>query len=97
MSDLKDQLAENLDEAIWEWLIPHHENEKVVLVHQQLDLLDVGEAIANDNVVSVQEWMGHQLLSRPSVEQAESWNENRSKRFNALIVQPFVLVQEIAA
>ncbi len=97
MSDLRSQLAENLDEAIWEWLIPHQEKDKVVLVNQQLDLLDVGVAIANDNVAEVQQWMNDLWLYKPSVEQVAAWNDNRSKRFNALIVQPFVLVQEIAA
>ncbi|MGB3535014.1 MAG: DUF2288 domain-containing protein [Microcoleaceae cyanobacterium] len=96
MSDLKSQLTENLDEAIWEWLIPHHEKDKVVLVTQQLDLLDVGVAIASDNVASVQQWMSDMWVYKPSEEQVSAWNNNRSKRFNALIVQPFVLVQEIA-
>lgn len=97
MSDLRSQLEENLDEAIWEWLIPHQEHDKVVLVTQQLDLLDVGEAIANDNVTLVQQWMSDMWVCKPSDEQVAVWNDNRSKRFNALIVQPFVLVQEIAA
>jgi hypothetical protein len=97
MSDLRAQLAENMDEAIWEWLIPHQEKDKVLLVSQQLDLLDVGMAIANDNVVSVQQWMRDMWLYKPSTEQVAAWNHNRSKRFNALIVQPFILVQEIAA
>lgn len=95
MSDLRSQLEENLDEAIWEWLIPHQEKDKVVLVTQQLDLLDVGVAIANDNVASVQQWMSDMWVYKPSSEQVAVWNDNRSKRFNALIVQPFVLVQEI--
>ncbi|MGB3404938.1 MAG: DUF2288 domain-containing protein [Microcoleaceae cyanobacterium] len=96
MSDLREQLAENLDEAIWEWLIPHQEKDKVVLVAQQLDLLDVGEAIASDNVTLVQQWMSDMWVYKPSEEQVSVWNDHRSKRFNALIVQPFVLVQEIA-
>lgn len=93
--DLRAQLAENLDEAIWEWLIPHHERDQVVIVGQDLDLLDVGVALASDNVSSVQQWMNNQLIYKPSDQQVETWNDNRSKRFNALIVQPFVLVQEL--
>ncbi|MBV9387417.1 MAG: DUF2288 domain-containing protein [Chroococcidiopsidaceae cyanobacterium CP_BM_ER_R8_30] len=97
MSDLRTELAENLDEAEWDWLIPHVQRDAVVVVATQLDLLDVGVAIASDNVSSVQHWIGEQLLSKPSPSQLADWNGNRTKRFNALIVQPYVLVQESVA
>ena len=97
MSDLRTELAENLDEAEWDWLIPHVQRDAVVVVATQLDLLDVGVAIASDNVYSVQHWIGEQLLSKPSPSQLADWNSNRTKRFNALIVQPYVLVQESVA
>ncbi|MEL7037123.1 MAG: DUF2288 domain-containing protein [Cyanobacteria bacterium J06592_8] len=96
MSDLREQLTENLDEAIWEWLIPHQERDVIVIVTGELDLLDVGEAIANDNTSSVEHWINEQLIYKPSPQQVSDWNENRSKRFNALIVDPFVLVQELS-
>ena len=97
MQDLKAQLAENLDEAEWEWLIPHVQRDVVVVVAQPLDLLDVGVAIASDNTAVVQNWIGEELLAKPSATQLSDWNGDRTKRFNTLIVQPFVLVQELAA
>lgn len=97
MQDLKAQLAENLDEAEWEWLIPHVQRDVVVVVAQPLDLLDVGVAIASDNTVVVQNWISEELLAKPSATQLSDWNGDRTKRFNTLIVQPFVLVQELAA
>jgi len=42
-----------------EWLIPH---DAVFVVAPDLDLLDVGVAIASDNVSSVQVWIGEQLI-----------------------------------
>lgn len=97
MSDLRAELTEGLDEAEWEWLIPHVQRDAVILVASGLNLLDVGEAIANDNTQSVQQWIDEQLITKPSVDQVGEWNGDRQKRFNTLIVQPFVLVQEIAA
>ncbi|MCG5061140.1 MAG: DUF2288 family protein [Limnoraphis sp. WC205] len=97
MQELREQLAENLDEATWEWLIPHHDRDAVVVVNETMDLLDVGEAIANDNTSSVQHWISEQLIAKPSAQQVSAWNDNRAKRFNALIVQPFILVQELSA
>lgn len=94
MQDLKAELAENLDEAEWNWLIPHVQRDAVVVVAATLDLLDVGVAIASDNVSSVEHWIGEQLLYKPSPTQLAAWNGDRTKRFNTLIVQPYVLVQE---
>ncbi|MGQ4646944.1 DUF2288 family protein [Lyngbya aestuarii] len=94
MQDLKDELAKTLDEAAWEWLIPHAKRDVLVVVAGELDLLDVGVAIARDDVLSVQHWISKQMLHKPLPEQLTDWNNNSSKRFQALIVQPYVLVKE---
>ena len=94
-SDLRAELTQNLDEAEWEWLIPHVQRDAVIVVASELDLLDVGEAIVNDNTSSVQQWIDGQLIAKPTTTQIGEWNSDRTKRFNSLIVQPYVLVQEI--
>ncbi|MEY3334862.1 MAG: hypothetical protein RLZZ176_3165, partial [Cyanobacteriota bacterium] len=81
--------------AEWEWLIPHVQKDGVIVVAKNLDLLDVGEAIAGDNIPSVQHWIDKQLLAKPTIDQVGEWNLNRTKRFNALIVEPYVLIQEL--
>lgn len=95
MSDLRAELAEAVDEAEWNWLAPHARRDSVIVVNANLDLLDVAVAIANDNVASVQHWIDESLIAKPSVAQLTDWNTNQTKRFNALIVQPYVLVQEL--
>ncbi len=97
MHNLRAELVQDLDEAEWNWLIPHARRDAVVVVAAELDLLDVGVAIASDNVSSVQHWIGEQLLYKPSPDQLADWNVNLTKRFNTLIVQPYVLVQPISA
>jgi len=94
MSDLRAELAENLDEAELDWLKPHIQRDVVVVVNPELDLLDVGVAIANDDTLSVQHWIREQLLHKPFPEQLANWNSDENKRFQALIVQPYVLVKE---
>jgi hypothetical protein len=93
MEKLRAELAELLDEAEWEWLIPHVQRDVVVMVDPGLDLLDVGVAIASDNTPSVEHWISEQLLAKPSPEQLMEWANERDRRFKALIVQPYVLVQ----
>ncbi|MGI8500372.1 MAG: DUF2288 domain-containing protein [Hassallia sp.] len=97
MQDLKAELTQNLDEAEWEWLIPHVQRDALILVPIELNLLDVGIAIASDNTPQVQQWIDQQLLAKPSVTQIGEWNCEITKRFNTLIVQPYVLIQEKAA
>ncbi len=92
---LREQLSELLDEAELEWLKPHIQKDAVILVVPDLDLLDVGVAIASDNTMSVQHWIGEQLLVKPSPEILDRWNNNSTLRFKAMIIQPYVLVQEI--
>ena len=95
MSDLRTELTENLDEAEWDWLIPHVQRDAVIVVAQGLDLLDVGVAIASDQIPSVQQWIDQGLMAKPSETQLGNWNSDRTKRFQTLIIQPYVLIQEM--
>lgn len=90
---LRAELAEMMAEIEWTWLLPHAKRDALVIVTPGLDLLDVGEAIANDNVASVQNWIGEQLIYKPSPAQLATWNQQPTRQFTALIVQPYVLVQ----
>nr|MBX2862649.1 DUF2288 domain-containing protein [Leptolyngbyaceae cyanobacterium MAG.088] len=60
------------------------------------DLVDVGVALTNDNVQSVQRWIGEQLIIKPTQDQLQTWGAmGPSNQLQSLIVQPYVLVQEI--
>ena len=93
-TDLRAELTENLDEAEWEWLIPHAQRDALILVAVGLDILDVGVAIAGDNVSQVETWIDEALITKPSVTQIGEWNTQGTKRFKTLIVQPYVIIQE---
>lgn len=97
MQDLKAELTASLDEAEWQWLLPHARRDSLIVVTPELNIIDVGVAIANDNVSLVQNWISQKLIYKPSLNQMADWQANLSKRFNTLIVQPFVLVQEPTA
>lgn len=94
MVDLRTELTAAIDEAEWEWLEPHVRRDSVIVVHPGLDLVEVALALAADSTTSVQRWIDESLISKPSPDQVAAWNLKQAKRFNALIVQPYVLVQE---
>ncbi|TVQ44723.1 MAG: DUF2288 domain-containing protein [Gloeocapsa sp. DLM2.Bin57] len=93
MTDIKIQLSEELATIQWKDIIPHAQRDVVIVVNPNLDLLDVGEAIALNNTNKIQDWICESLITKPLSEQLSQWNQNPNKEFNALIVQPFVLVQ----
>lgn len=95
-ADFRTQLKDMMDTVEWDWLVAHSKRDALVVVAPDMDLLTVGEAIAQDNTTSVQRWIGEQLIYKPATEQLNHWNQTPQKPFMALIVQPFVLVQEVA-
>jgi hypothetical protein len=94
MQDLRDQLTEALDEAEWSWLVPHVHRDALVVVGADLDLVEAGMAIANDQVQMVTRWINEQIIYKPTADQLNDWERDRSQRFTTLIVQPYVLIKE---
>ncbi len=67
----------------------------MIVVDQNLDLIEVGYAIAEDKTNLVQNWINEQLIHKPSSQQLSLWNEHPTHQFNTIIVQPFVLISPI--
>ena len=93
MEDIKNRLTQDLADVDWNDLKPHAQRDAVIVVNGNLNLLDVGVAIAQDDKIAVEHWITEQLISKPSNQQLSDWNINPTQLFKTLIVQPFVLVQ----
>ena len=91
---LKQELKAMIGPVHWHNLLPHAARDSIVIVNPGLDLADVGVAVATDNVSSVQRWISEALLTKPTAQQLESWDRDRSHQFQTLIVQPYVLIQD---
>ena len=72
----------------WSDLIPHAQRDALILVSDSLNLIEVAEAIAGDQVAQVQNWIGEKLLEKPTQEQLSDGNSHPDNLFNTLIVQP---------
>ncbi|MGF1478786.1 MAG: DUF2288 domain-containing protein [Cyanophyceae cyanobacterium] len=97
MPTIREQLTEELASVAWSTLIPHAKRDAVIVVNDTLNLLDVGEAIAQDDSALVQNWISRELIHKPYANQLTAWNSEPGKAFMTLIVQPFVIVQEARA
>lgn len=94
MSDeIRKKLAgELLRYAAWEDVRPHIIRD-VVFVVRGVPLIDVGTALATDNRAAVQALLESGQLAKPIPEDLQRWVESKTQ-FAALIVSPFVLIQE---
>jgi hypothetical protein len=92
--DLRLELAAMVGPAEWRWLSPHAERGALFWVDAGLDLVEVGVAIARDDVATVNRWLAEALVVKPSPLQIETWGQ-QTRCFQSLIVQPFVLVQDL--
>jgi hypothetical protein len=93
VSDLRADLAEMVDMAEWGWLEEHALRGRLFVVSSNLDLVEVGVAIAEDNVPSVQQWLDDGSIYYPSEEQVSAWSQNKTQSFPSLIISPFVLLK----
>ena len=70
----------------------HLVRQAVFVLAKDLDLLETGLAIANDETEKVSLWITEGKLARPSEEQHNRWLSSEQLRFRTMVVQPYVLV-----
>jgi hypothetical protein len=92
---LQKKLAEEIGEVTWHWLRPHLQRDALFCVAPELDLAAVGAAIAVDDAASVRGWLSSGALVRPQPQQVERWEADPTRSLRMLIVQPFVLIQDL--
>jgi hypothetical protein len=93
--DLRTRLSTEIHRVDWKPLAPHAKRGGLVLVACELDLIDVGAAVAGDDGQQVEKWMEARQLRRPTEVELEAWRDESGERFSVLIIQPYVLVQRV--
>ncbi len=93
---LYDKLKAEIEEADWSMLEPHHERQALILIASDLDLSDVAEKVATDSVDHIKQWMSEGKVGKPEDHKVDNWKESPYRKgFRFIIVQPYVLIQEI--
>ncbi|MBL8742463.1 MAG: DUF2288 family protein, partial [Myxococcales bacterium] len=91
---LRIKLTERRGPVYFSDLRAHLERDGVFVVRADVDLVECGIAIAQDDVARVQIWIREGKLRKPSKSEYDSWPENPRRQWLSVIVQPFVLVQD---
>jgi hypothetical protein len=86
----------NLETAriAWPELERHFAGGKVILVAPELDLVDVATCIVQDDSKQVKSWMDTQQVGQLNDETAKRWVKEQPENLWAVVVAPWVLVQE---
>lgn len=91
--ELRQKLKSEIDVAEWAWVKPHAEQDRVIVVSQDLELLEVAVTVAAGDLPQVESWMKETLLTKPTREQLRTYNSDERRTFQCVIVQPWVLIQ----
>lgn len=78
----------------WKALEPHFARGELLGVDTRLDLVGVAQALIKDDRDAVAGWMERGLLGRLTDEQAADWHERDPDSLWAVVIRPWVLVQE---
>jgi len=97
MEESTEELAARLNletgRLAWAELQPHFARGNVIRVGADLDLVNVGVALARDDRASVARWKSDDAVRAATDDDARRW-QAANQSFWALVVAPWVLVQE---
>lgn len=78
----------------WQELQTHFARGVVIVVNQELDLIDIAVKLSDDNAKVIEQLIDDGAIVRAHDDHARSWVE-KEPDFWAVVVSPWVLVQEI--
>ncbi|MFN3582116.1 MAG: DUF2288 domain-containing protein [Pseudomonas sp.] len=80
----------------WKALEPHFALGHLLTVAPELDLVAVAKAFIDDDTARVKGWMSKGKVRVATDEQAADWNQRNPDSLWAVVIRPWVLVQERA-
>ena len=86
----------NLETAQLQWseLERHFARGSVIKIAIGTDLINAALNVAENNAATVQEWLADGRIARAELADAEDWHA-RQPMFWAVVVAPWVLIQEV--
>ncbi len=89
---MRAQIANTKGDVFWSDLTAHVARDAVIIADEQLDLVDVGMALATNDTTTVDAWIRSGKLQKPSPEDVSRWSIMTNLTFASVIVRPFVLI-----
>jgi hypothetical protein len=94
-TELRQKLNLETGKLEWSELQRYFARGVVVVADQEMDLIDVAAAFAEDDKSRIEQWIQQAKLARANDNHALQWND-RQPLFWSVVVAPWVIVQEIS-
>ena len=78
----------------WPTLEPHFARGELLVVTSALDLVEVAQAFIDDDSGKVKGWMEQRQVAKATDTQAADWFERNPDTLWAVVIRPWVLMQE---
>ncbi|MCF6266990.1 MAG: DUF2288 domain-containing protein [Desulfuromusa sp.] len=95
MSGVIESFKRDLAEVTWRELKIHLQRDAIIVFSAEIDLIEAAVAVADDDKNRVESWLAAGQLGKPTDQQLKNWETETDNLFRMLIVQPFILIQEI--
>ena len=95
MSEMRESFKRDLAEVSWKELRVHLLRDALILVAAGLELIEAAVAVADDDKDRVADWIATGRIGKPTADQLKLWESEPEKLFRMLIVQPFILIQDV--
>ncbi|MGS2716643.1 DUF2288 domain-containing protein [Eionea flava] len=89
-----DKINRETARVSWQELEPHFASGNVVSIAKELDLVNVAKAVADDDTVTIKQWMENDQVNPTSDQQALEWQKNNAELW-AVVIKPLILVQPV--
>lgn len=93
---IREKLTQTAGPVPYSDLAAHLQRDAVFVVATTVPLVDCAVAIALDDVDQVQGFIARGELRKPSPQERQDWTSDPDRTWTAVVVQPFVLVQDPA-
>ena len=91
---LRIKLTERLGPVFFADMRAHLERDAVIVISPGVALIEVAVAVADDDAAQVEGWIRDGSMRKPSKRERAEWPNEENRTWLAVIVQPFVLVQD---
>lgn len=92
---IREKLESTVGPVTYADLADHLERDGAFVVAPSLSLIECGVAVAMDDVARVETWIGSGELRKPTAEERKLWPTLAQRQWMAIIVRPFVLLQDL--
>ena len=93
-NSLRKKFGDEVMEADWELLKPHHERNALFILDSELNLIDTAINIALDRVELVKGSMNKNQIRRPKEKEVCLWDKSPNRKIGKfLIVSPYVFLK----